>query len=294
MSRSFTLAAAQYPLDRLTSWQAYKAKIVSWIESAAREGAQLLVFPEYGGMELASLFGREVERCPGKQLPAVASLEAEVAGLHGDLARRHGVHILVASQPVRAGDRFHNRARLVGPDGCGGWQDKITPTACEREGWGVSGAVGSSLFDTALGRIGVAIGDDVGSAPIARALAGAELILAPSCTDTAHDHHRVRLGAQARALENACPVVQSPTVGAAPWSQAVSVNVGTAGVYAPPDAGFCEDGVLAQGRPERAMWLFAELDLERMAELRAWGRALHDRGRPERGGSGPAVTVGLL
>jgi len=62
MSRVFTLAAAQYPIDRLLTWQAYKSKLVRWVESAAREGAQLLVFPEYGGMELASLFGPEVER----------------------------------------------------------------------------------------------------------------------------------------------------------------------------------------------------------------------------------------
>jgi predicted amidohydrolase len=99
MSRVFTVAAAQYPIDRLGSWQAYKAKLVRWVESAAREGAQLLVFPEYGGMELASLFGPEVERDLGRQLEAVAGLEAEVAGLHRDLARRHGVYLLAGSQP---------------------------------------------------------------------------------------------------------------------------------------------------------------------------------------------------
>lgn len=88
MSRVFTVAAAQYPIDRLATWQAYKSKLVRWVESAAREGAQLLVFPEYGGMELASLFGVEVERDLGRQL------EARGVGL-GDASQR---------QPVLVGD----------------------------------------------------------------------------------------------------------------------------------------------------------------------------------------------
>ena len=55
--RRFKLAAAQYPIDWLEGWQAYVAKLTRWVEEAAREGAQLLVFPEYGAMELASLGG---------------------------------------------------------------------------------------------------------------------------------------------------------------------------------------------------------------------------------------------
>ena len=69
-------------------------------------------------MELASLFGSDVERDLGRQLEAVAGLRAgRWRGLHRDLARRHGVHILAASGPARAGGgRFHNRARLFSPE----------------------------------------------------------------------------------------------------------------------------------------------------------------------------------
>ena len=118
MTRRLKVAAAQYPIDRLDGWQAYEAKLAGWVEGAVAEGAQLLVFPEYGAMELASLFPEPV---PGEllaQLPAVASLEGRVVELHRTLARRHGVHILGASLPVEAGaERFHNRAWLYGPDG---------------------------------------------------------------------------------------------------------------------------------------------------------------------------------
>ena len=296
MSRVFTVAAAQYPIDRLSSWQAYKSKLVRWVESAAREGAQLLVFPEYGGMELASLFGPEVERDLGRQLEVVAGLEAEVAGLHRDLARRHGVYLLAGSQPARVGEgSYHNRARLASPDGREGHQDKVVMTRFERERWGVSGGTELRVFATTLGRIGVAICYDVEFPLLVRRLveAGAELILAPSCTDTLRGYHRVRVGAQARALENQCVVVQAPTVGNAPWSPAVDVNVGAAGVYGPPDHGFPEDGVLARGRLDQAMWLFAEVDLERAAEVRAYGQVLNHRDWPEQttGAVLPTVTL---
>lgn len=298
MSRVFTLAAAQYPIDRVTSWQAYKAKLVRWVEGAAREGAQLLVFPEYAGMELASLFGPEVERDLARQLDAVAGMELEVAGLHRDLARRHGVYILAGSQPARvAAGVYRNRARLASPNGLDSHQDKVVMTRFERERWGVSGGTELRVFATTLGRIGVAICYDVEFPLLVRRLveAGAELILAPSCTDTLRGYHRVRLGAQARALENQCVVVQAPTVGNAPWSPAVDVNVGAAGVYGPPDHGFPDDGVLARGRPDQAMWLFAEIDLERAAEVRARGQVLNHRDWPEQAAVDvvlPAVTLG--
>ena len=108
-------------------------------------------------------------------------------------------------------------------------------------------------LDIGSARIGIAICYDVEFPLIARALveAGAEVILAPSCTDTVHGYWRVRVGAQARALENQCVVVQAPLVGAVDWSPAVDMNRGAAGVFGPPDLGFPEDGVIAQGEMDK-------------------------------------------
>jgi predicted amidohydrolase len=282
--RRFKLAAAQYPIDWLEGWQAYEAKVRGWVEQAVAEGARLLVFPEYGAMELASLFPAPVPGDLAGSLEAVASLEPEVVGLHENLARRHGVYILGASLPVRAGaGRYHNRAWLYGPDGTKGCQDKVVMTRFEREEWGVSGSPELKLFDTALGRIGVCICYDVEFPLLARAQAeaGAELILAPSCTETLRGYWRVRIGAQARALENQCLAVHSPTVGDAPWSPAVDANRGAAAVYGPPDIGFPDDGVLALGELDRPSWVFAEIDLDRVAEVREQGAVLNHRHWPE-------------
>jgi len=282
--RALRVAAAQYPIDRLEGWQAYEAKLAAWVEGAVAEGTQLLVFPEYGAMELASLFPEPVPGDLLAQLPAVASLEGRVVELHRTLARRHGVYILGASLPVEVDEgRFHNRAWLYGPDGRAAYQDKIVMTRFEREEWGVSGASQLRLFDTAFGRLGVCICYDVQFPLLARTLveAGAELILAPSVTETLHGYWRVRTGAQARALENQCYVVHAPVVGEAPWSPAVDVNRGAAAIFGPPDKGFPPDGIVSIGELDRPGWVYAELDLDLLAAIRADGMVLNHRHWPE-------------
>jgi predicted amidohydrolase len=112
-------------------------------------------------------------------------------------------------------------------------------------------------------------------------VAGAEILLVPSCTDPARGYFRVRTGAQARALENQIAVVHAPTVGLAPWSPAVDVNVGAAAVYVPADLDFPDDGVLAIGVRDAPQWVHAEIDLDRLARCRLAGDVLNARDWPE-------------
>jgi len=56
------LAAAQYPIthfSQLADWQSHTAR---WVADAAGRGARLLVFPEYGSMELVSLLPESERR----------------------------------------------------------------------------------------------------------------------------------------------------------------------------------------------------------------------------------------
>lgn len=275
----FTVAAAQYPIEALADWGAYAAKLTRWVEQAAAGGAALAVFPEYGAMELASLDPATMGDLAGS-LASVSALLPQVDALHADLAARHGLHILAASAPCALPDgRYVNRARLFAPNGKVGVQDKLIMTRFEREEWGVSGGGPLRLFDTALGRIGINICYDSEFPLLARAQveAGMELLLVSSCTEALHGYWRVRLGASARALEGQLCAVHSPTVGQADWSPAVDSNRGAAAVYGPPDRGFPADGVVAIGELDAAQWLFAEVDLARVADLRADGGVLNAR-----------------
>lgn len=294
--RSLTIAAAQYPLDWLDDFAAYEAKLERWVEDAVREGAELLVFPEYAGLELASLAGRDAAGDLVRSIDAVSEALPQADALHARLAHQHGVFILAGSAPERrSGGPVRNVARLFAPQGARGRQEKIMMTRFEREQWGMSGGRDLAVFDIGKARIGVAICYDIEFPLIARALAeaGAEVILAPSCTDTLQGYWRVRLGAQARALESQCIVAQASLVGTVDWSPAVDVNRGAAGAFGPPDLGFPEDGVIAQGEMDKPGWVRAHLDLDAVARVRAEGQVFNHRHWDEQRIVGAAAEVDL-
>ncbi|MEM9735853.1 MAG: carbon-nitrogen hydrolase family protein [Pseudomonadota bacterium] len=272
------IAAAAYPLDWLETWDAFERKLTGWVEAAVEEGADLLVCPEYGAMELASLAGPEIAGDIEHAAIAVSELLPQADELHAKLAFEHGVHILAGSAPVRrAYGRPVNRARLFAPNGHMGWQDKLIMTRYEREEWDIAAGDAAMVFETSLGRIGVLTCYD-GEFPLsARAMveAGAEILLVPSCTEALSGYWRVRIGAMARALEGQCVVVQSPLVGPAPWCPAVDENTGAAGIYGPPDLGFPATGVLAEGPLNQPGWVIAEVDREAIARVRREGRVLN-------------------
>jgi len=268
-----TVASAQYPIGQPASLDEWEAKIAEWVAEGAATGAELLVFPEYAAIEQAACFGPEVYSDLKVTLDKVAGLAASRVQLHLNLAKRHGVHILVGSGPVLKSDgRFVNAAQLVTPTGLVGEQEKIVMTPFEHD-WGISAGGPLRVFDTALGKIGILICYDSEFPLLARALAeaGAEVVLVPSCTERVSGFHRVRTGSMARALENTIATVQSPTVGDARWSPAVDRNEGSAGIYVPSEHGVSDTGILAEGPLSRPQWVTAAIDLDRLKRVRETG-----------------------
>ena len=293
MPRIVRIAAAAYPFDWFDDLAAYEAKLERWVAEAA--DCDLLVFPEYGAMELASLGGAAVAGDLERSLREVARHATARDGLHASLAARHACHILAASGPAfDAPDRRPvNRAVLFGPEGRIGHQDKQIMTRFEREEWNVAGAPGLQVFDTPVGRLGITICYDSEFPLLARqmAAAGAEIILAPSCTDSVAGFTRVRIGAMARALEGQCVVVHAPTVGTCDWNPAIDENRGRAAIYAPPDGLWPESGIVAEGEMDAPGWVKAAIDLDRVAESRADGRVLPFAHWPESDGLPEPVVV---
>jgi len=277
------LAAAAYPLTAHADFAAYAAKITAWVTEAAAMGAHLLVFPEYGSMELASLAPREVSEDLEAALHEVARHGPAVDALHCQLAAQHNLYILGASAPYFGSHRPSNRATFYGPQGIIGQQDKQMMTRFERETWDVIAGNPLQLFDTPLGKIGVLICYDSEFPLLARALieAGAQILLVPSCTDTFAGYTRVKVGSMARALEGQCVVVHAPTVGLCDFCPAVDENVGSAAIYGPADKGFPETGILAQTALNQPGWAIAEIDLAAVETVRATGSVFNHQHWPE-------------
>lgn len=272
------IAAAAYPLDWHDNWASYEEKVSAWIEGAADAGANLLVFPEYGAMELSTLAGKEIAADQEHSIIAVTEILPDADALFEKLAAKYNVYICAPSAPVRrTQDRPVNRARLISPDGKTGFQDKLIMTRFEREVWDIAPGKEAVIFDTVLGKIGILTCYDAEFPLIGRAMveAGAEILLVPSCTERLSGYWRVRIGAMARALENQCVVAHAPMVGRAGWSKTVSEATGAAAIYGPPDVGFPDIGVLDEGPMGEPGWAIADVGLADIARVRREGRVLN-------------------
>lgn len=294
MSRTVNVAAAQYDLTAHADLASYEAKITRWVEEAVGKGAEILVFPEYGAMELCSIGNRGLDL--HGSIDAVSDLIPAMNAVHQKLASKHGVMIVGGSAPQRRGNGVTcNVAHVFGPRGVVHHFDKIMPTPWERDPWRISGGRSLTVYDLGTVKVGLVICYDIEFPLLARALAeaGAEIILAPSNTETEWGYWRVRTGAMARALENQIYTVHVPTVGHAPFCLACENNTGMAGVFAPSDRGFPPGGVLALGEMNRPQWVHARLDLDLLAEVRASGGVQTFWHWPEQPGAGtlPAARV---
>ncbi|GIT93158.1 amidohydrolase [Jannaschia pagri] len=268
-------------MDPVVSWDAWRAKTARWVTEA---DADLLVFPEYGAMELACLDGLDAAADLERSLHAVARHGPQAQAHWAALAKDHACAILTPSGPWDAGQaRPVNRAWFHGADGTLGYQDKQIMTRFEREVWDVQAGDPLRVFEVGDVRIGVLICYDAEFPVLAESLfrQGVDLLLVPSCTDGLAGYNRVRIGAMSRALEGQCVVVQAPTVGACDWSPAVDENRGAAAIYGPPDLGFPDDGILAVGPLDVPGWVRAEIDPVAIARVRADGQVLNHAHRSE-------------
>ena len=275
------LGLLQYPVGRPASIVDFAARLDRWLEEG-RASADLLVLPEYAAVELGAALNAG-EATEAAELAAMITAAPAILEAMRDAARRHQVWLQPGTLPMRAADgRVVNRAPLITPEGRIAFQEKRAMTRFETERWGVSQGADPNVFDTPWGRIGISICYDIEFPKHARVqvMAGAWLILSPSCTDTLAGFNRVHFSARARALENQCYVAITPTVGEAPWSAALDVNRGRSGVFGPMDRGFPADGILAEGQMDAPGWVFCTLDPSLIEAVRRDGAVLNHRDWP--------------
>jgi predicted amidohydrolase len=297
------LGIAQQRVQRPQSLAHALELFESRVAAAVSSGAQLLVFPEYGALELTALQDEATRADLARSLLALQAVRSDFLRCFAQLAVRHQICILAPSFPWlladsdgAAGPRYVNRAWWCAPTGVA-WQDKLNMTRFEAEHWGISAASDLQVFECQGVRVGVQICYDSEFPQASRRLyeAGVGLLLVPSCTDAWAGYQRVRTGCKARALEGQMLVAQAPLRGAAPWSPAIDVNCGRAALYAPSDRGFPASGVVARATDRRAEWLIVEADFAALRALRADPQVWNGRdgGNQQRAEAGPARLIPL-
>lgn len=277
-ARPVRLGLCQWAIGAGGGVESWAGRLDREVAAAVRQGAELLVMPEYAPLELAAGPVPDLAR---ELADAAAAAPAALAAAR-EVARRHGAWLIPGTLPFAVPGGIVNRAPLIGADGAVAWQDKHVMTRFEAEEWGIAAGAPPAVFETPWGRIGIAICFDLEFPQLVRAQveAGAWLVVAPSCTDTMAGFNRVRIAAAARAMENQCFVGIAPTVGLAPWCGTLDVNRGHAAVFGPVDRGFPEDGVIARGALDAAQWVFATLDPAALAAVRRDGAVRNHQAWP--------------
>lgn len=150
------------------------ARSIELVEQAAAQGARLVVLPELANT--GYMFdSRDEAYALAEAVPEGPSSQAWIA-----LAQRLGIY-LVAGIAERAGGRLYNSALVAGPDGYLGTYRKLHLWGDENL-YFEAGDLGLPVFDTELGRIGVAICYDGWFPEVYRLLAvrGADIVAVPT------------------------------------------------------------------------------------------------------------------
>jgi predicted amidohydrolase len=270
------VASLQYFIRPVQAFSQFADQVEALVDTAADYKCALVVFPEYFTAQLLTL--GNVKRPIEEQVRDLAAQVPAYRDLMIRLAKRHGIYILGGTIPIvdDGRDEVFNEAFFFGPSGGYGVQGKLHMTRFEQEEWKVSPRSVLRVFETAFGRVAVAICYDVEFPEIARAAArhGANILLVPSCTDDRQGFLRVRFCAHARTIENQMYVIVSHTVGSLPMVPAVHLNYGQASILTPSDFPFSRDGILAEGNPNQEMMVIGELNLRTIEEARATGTVL--------------------
>lgn len=272
------IAVARYPIDAPRRFEDFADKQSRWLQEASSAGADIAVLPEYLSLELGAMFAAEIRGDLHASLAAIQPYRKAWLDLYAELAHKHGMRIVAGTFLLDLGSgRYRNRADLFSPEGGHAWQDKLQLTGFEKKAGVVEAGDALKVFDFDGVRAGIAICYDIEfPLPVrAQCEAGAQLLLVPSCTDTAAGATRVRVGCLARALENRCFVAKAVTAGEAPWSPMLDVNTGDATVYAPMDVGLPADGIVASASAT-AGWAYADFDPQRLRDSRANAQVAND------------------
>lgn len=270
----------------LVQWQMRSYKTVDdlfeqvefFVDAVSDYKSDFVLFPEYFNAPLMAKFNHLGE---SQAIRELAKYTNEIRDRFVKLAISYNINIITGSMPYIRDNNLYNVGFLCRRDGTYDRYEKIHVTPDEIKSWGLSGGRVIKTFDTDCARIGILICYDVEYPELPRLMAdqGMQLLFVPFLTDTQNGYSRVRICAQARAIENECYVVIAGSVGNLPRVHNMDIQYAQSGVFSPCDFAFPTDGKCAEATTNTEMILVSDVDLNLLSELHTYGsvRNLKDR-----------------
>lgn len=249
-----------------------------FVDAVSDYKSDFALFPEYFNAPLMARFNDLGE---SEAIRELAKYTKEIRERFVNLAISYNINIITGSMPLLRDGNLYNVGFLCRRDGSYEMYEKIHITPDETKSWGLSGGRMLKTFETDCARIGVLICYDVEFPELSRIMAdqGLQILFVPFLTDTQNGYSRVRVCAQARAIENECFVAIAGSVGNLPRVHNMDIQYAQSAVFTPCDFAFPTDGKRAEATPNTEMILISDVDLDLLNELHTYGsvRNLKDR-----------------
>jgi predicted amidohydrolase len=268
----------QWQMRLTDSFETWLSQVEYFVDSMADYQSDFVLFPEFFN---APLMGMGDQDNQYEAIRFLATFADRITEALSQYAVTYNINIIAGSMPAMSDGKLYNNAYLCRRDGTIGIQPKIHITPHERRDWVIEGGDSLQVFETDAGRIGILICYDVEFPELARLMASKdmEILFVPFWTDTKNGFLRVQRCAQARAIENECYVAIGGSVGNLPQVENVDIQYAQSAVYSPSDFAFPHDAIMAESTPNTEMALIADLDLDKLAQLRHEGSVTNSRDR---------------
>lgn len=267
MGKQMKVAAVNWELRVVQKKDDFFTHLHNVIEEGAKQGAELIVLPEYTIAELLSVVPEYSEReAPQKLLP----FGKEYCSTLSELSKKHRVTIVGGSYFKEYKGGILNTCPISDPTGTITEQPKNCLVTYERETQKLSGF--SGLHASTDPRLGVTICYDSEFPEAVRTLceAGVTVLAVPSSTETIFGFNRVRYSCIARAIENQIFVIHSALVGSL-GKEPHPTSYGSSAIIAPCMPQFPMSPLLAETELNKEGIAVAHLDLELLKAVRETG-----------------------
>ena len=249
-----------------------------FVDSVAAYRSDFALFPEFFNAPLMAKYNHLHEPNAIREL---AKYTKKIVEKMQQLSISYNINIITGSMPELINENLYNVGYLCRRDGSLERYEKIHVTPDEAKVWGMQRGNKLQTFETDAGKIGVLICYDSEFPELSRLLSdeGMDILFVPFLTDTQNGYSRVRLCAQARAIENECYVAIAGSEGNLPNVNNMDIQYAQSAVFTPCDFSFPSNGIKAEATTNTEMILVADVDISLLRELHSFGavKNLKDR-----------------
>ena len=237
-----------------------------FVDTLSTYKSDFALFPEFFNAPLMAKFNHLSE---AESIRKLAEYTAPIVQEFAKLAISYNINIITGSMPEMIDNVLYNVGYICHRNGEIQRYEKIHVTPDENKVWGMVGGNKLVSYDTYCGKIGVLICYDVEFPELGRLLAedGIDILFVPFLTDTQNGYSRVRLCAQARAVENECYVAIAGSVGNLPKVHNMDIQYAQSAVFTLCNFQFPNNGVNTEATPNTEMILISDVDLDLLRDL---------------------------